>query len=247
VAVGFEPTGTVSSHSVFDALGYAWGQCTAFVAESVSWLNGAQGLGNAKDWLSNAANQGYTIVSKPVVGAVAVFGGATPGSGGEGHVGVVTSVSGSNFGLEEANVVGLDSVDTGQYTVSNPNLLGFILPKGDTSGASPGISATLTSAGYGALGTPENNGQGYAGPANSGIDLNPLDWIGDIAGLIGGIVLRMVIAVLAVIFIIEGLKLIGSSSGHEINITDVLPSGKATGGATEGIAADAGDAAAVAA
>jgi surface antigen len=240
MAVGFEPTGTTSSHSVFDALGYAWGQCTAFVAESVSWLNGAQGLGNAKDWLSNAANQGYTIVSKPVVGAVAVFGGNTPGSGGEGHVGVVTSISGSNFGLEEANVAGLDTVDTGQYTVSNPNLLGFILPKGDTSGASPGLSATLLSTGYGAL-PATGQTPGSAVNPSGGIDLNPLDWIGDITGLLGGIVLRMLIAVLAVIFIIEGLKLIGSSSGHDLNIT--LPSGAATGGATEGIAADAGDAA----
>jgi len=244
VAVGFEPTGTTSSHSVFDALGYAWGQCTAFVAESVSWLNGAQGLGNAKDWLANAADQGYTIVAKPVVGAVAVFGGNTPGSGGEGHVGVVTSISGSNFGLEEANVSGLDTVSSGQYTVSNPNLLGFILPKGDTSGASPGLSAQLLSTGYGALpsiGTAPGSGVNSAG----GIDLNPADWIGALGGLIGGVVLRMAIAILAVIFIIEGLKLIGNSTGHDLNITmPSVPGGKATGGATEGIAEDAVEAAA---
>lgn len=245
-AVGFEPTGTTSSHSVFDALGYAWGQCTAFVAESVSWLNGGAGLGNAKDWLTNAAKQGYTTVSSPVVGAVAVFGAGTPGSGGMGHVGVVTSISGSNFGLEEANVAGLDTVSQGSYSVTNPNLLGFILPKGDTTGASPGLGAQLLSAGYGTAG----NSPGQTQIPRPSIDLNPLDIpgeiVGAIGGLIGGIILRMVIAILAVIFVIEGLKLMGSSTGHDVNITDVIPSGKATGGATEGIAADAGDVAAAA-
>jgi hypothetical protein len=239
MGVGFEPTGTVSSHPAYDWLGYAWGQCTAFVAESLGWLNGGAGLGNAKNWLSNAAAQGYTIVSTPVVGAVAVFGGGMPGSGGAGHVGIVNSISGSNFGLEEANVSGLNVVDQGTYSTSNPNLLGFILPKGST-GASPGLSAQLES--YFPSGAPQNNLNPNPGTnPGPGLDLNPLDAIGAVIGGIEGFFLRIFIGILAVIFVIEGLRLIGSSSGHDINIS--MPSGKATGGATEGIADDAAAAA----
>jgi len=240
---GFEPTGTATSHSVFDTLGYAWGQCTAFLAENVPWLNGAQGLGNAKNWLSNAAAQGYGISSTPVAGSIAVFGGNTPGSGGAGHVAEVTGVSGSTFSTAEANVQGLNVVSAGDYSTSNTNLLGFILPKG---GASPSVPASLMS--YFPSGAPQNNLNPNAGTNPSpGLDLNPFDLVGGIVGGIEGFLLRLLIGVLAVILVIKGLELIGNSTGHDLSITmpsAKVPSGRSTGGATEGIAEDAGEVAA---
>ena len=178
---GFEPTGTTTSHPVFDVLGYAWGQCTAFVAESVGWLGGGAGLGNAANWLNNAKSQGYGISSTPVPGSVAVFGAGTPGSGGAGHVALVTAVNGAGFNVAEANVQGLDVVSAGSYADSNPNLLGFILPKG---GATPPIPANLTAFGIPpppaynpAYGGNPNAGSNALQPAG-GIDLNPADWAG---------------------------------------------------------------------
>lgn len=158
-APGFEPVGTVASHSVFDSLGYAWGQCTAFIAETVPWLQGGAGLGNAANWLTNAKAQGYQISTVPIPGSIAVFGPGTPGSGGNGHVALVQAVSGNTFGVTEANVKGLDTVSSGVYSATDPNLLGFILPQ---NGTLPGATTTAAT-------TPSTS--------TGGIDLNPLDWL----------------------------------------------------------------------
>lgn len=165
----FEPTGTVASHSVFDSLGYAWGQCAAWLAENTSWLNGAKGLGNAADWLTNAKAQGYQTSTAPIVGSIAVFGANTPGSGGNGHVALVTGVTGSAFSVDEANVKGLDTVSTGSYSATDPNLLGFILPQ---NGVLPAATATTTAA-----------------TSSGGIDLNPLDWVKTIGIFLVGLVI----------------------------------------------------------
>lgn len=238
---GFEPTGTVASHPVFDVLGYAWGQCTAFVAESVGWLGGGAGLGNAANWLGNAAKQGYVTTAQPVVGSVAVFGTGLPGSGGAGHVALVTAVNGGNFNVSEANVQGLDTVSSGSYSTSDSNLLGFILPKGDTSLASPGLPASLTAFNLPGLNLPSSSIGTPVAPPGS-IDLNPLDAIGAVISGIEGFLLRVLIGILAIVLIIKGLSVMAEASGHEVNVS--LPSGRSTGGATEGIAEDAGEAAA---
>lgn len=147
---------TDALHAVGAALSYTWGQCTRWVAENVSWIPG--GLGNANQWLSNAAAKGFTTIgptSTPPVGSVAVW-----NTGQFGHVAeVVGQLPGGGFQVSEENWLGTGLTDVRNVTGSAlSGLQGFILPPGLKLPPFPGSQAGI-SAGQAAVST----GQGLAG------------------------------------------------------------------------------------
>lgn len=122
---------------------YFAGQCTAYVAQVLDWVEG--GWGNAWQWFGNAQKAGFQTGSVPLVGAVAVWGPDLPGSGGAGHVAAVTAVQPSgSFQVSEQNY------SCGPFCTDSRNVpaggggdfLGFIYPKGASvpqlDSASPG-------------------------------------------------------------------------------------------------------------
>jgi hypothetical protein len=144
-AVGFEPAPEPPDGS--DPLGWAWGQCTAYVALAAPWIQGLV-TGNADAWLSSAAAHGLLTTQVPAVGDVVVF---DPGQSGaseaDGHVAVVASVGVGSFVITEGNgTAGLDQVDQRTITIGVGNYLGFIEP--------PAGGVTDVTYGLGASGSP---------------------------------------------------------------------------------------------
>ncbi|MGT2772149.1 GBS Bsp-like repeat-containing protein [Streptococcus marimammalium] len=85
---------------------YEVGQCTWGVKELAPWVGNY--WGNAKEWGASARAAGFSIGSKPVVGAVAVF---PNDGGGYGHVAYVTAVESSKrIQVKEANYAGNTSI-----------------------------------------------------------------------------------------------------------------------------------------
>lgn len=81
---------------------YPVGQCTWGVKELAPWAHTY--WGNATDWATNAAADGFTVGRLPVVGAIAVW---TDPYGGYGHVAYVTAVwSETSIEVLEANIGG---------------------------------------------------------------------------------------------------------------------------------------------
>ena len=154
-------TGPDTATAVGNALSYFWGQCTRWVAEHLSWIGPS--WGNAWQWIGSAQKHGLTTIAPtlaPPIGSVAVWGPNLPGSGGAGHVAIVTGqLPGGGFTVSEENWLGAGLTDTRKVTDTN-YLEGFILP--------PNSSAPLSSA---------ITSQGQLVPA----DLS----IGGIAGAIG--------------------------------------------------------------
>ncbi|MGT2910167.1 CHAP domain-containing protein [Streptococcus cameli] len=107
---------------------YPIGQCTWGAKELAPWIG--NNWGNAGEWASVAASEGYTVSTVPKVGAVMVW-----TDGGYGHVAVVTEVR--NDGLiqvEESNYAG--NMTIGNYRgVFDPVMetayaqVSFIYPK----------------------------------------------------------------------------------------------------------------------
>lgn len=87
------------------ASGFAWGNCTYFVAmyKNVDWR------GNANQWLGNAAAKGHATGSKPSPGAIIVFSGRgyNPRYG---HVGIVTSVRDDYIIIKDMNYRALNEI-----------------------------------------------------------------------------------------------------------------------------------------
>lgn len=96
-------TGTQSAANT-----YVWGNCTWGVKEYFGTAVGGY-WGNAAQWLSSAAAEGYQVDNNPVAGSsVAVFqGGAAGSSVYYGHVAVIQEVQGDRVKLYEMNVAGL--------------------------------------------------------------------------------------------------------------------------------------------
>jgi hypothetical protein len=122
---------------------YTWGQCTYYVAQTLSWI--PAGLGNAANWASNAAAKGLKVTSTPSVGSAVVWG---PGQGysSVGHVAVVTSVNpNGSFTVSEMNYQGVDKVDT-RVVNTLRGVEGFIQPPNGSAPVNPALwNATLAS------------------------------------------------------------------------------------------------------
>lgn len=137
------------------AASYAKGQCTYGVAELLSWVPG--GLGNANQWIANAAKKGLSVSQSPSVGDVVVYSGGTSAAtaysqGAEysslGHVAVVTALGqGGTFTVSEMNYNG-DGGGMGKYDTrqsSLQNVQGFIQPPGGSPSSSSAISNSSSS------------------------------------------------------------------------------------------------------
>jgi hypothetical protein len=123
-----------------NAWNYIVGQCTRWVAQNLSWI--PAGLGNAKDWLANAAAKGYPITSTPAPGRAVVYGGGG-GYSALGHVALVTAVnSNGTFEVSEMNYRGVGVVDRRVSTMAD--VLGFIAPPAGYVGALPSAPGAIT-------------------------------------------------------------------------------------------------------
>lgn len=172
---------------------YFLGQCTAYVAQLLSWV--PAGWGNAYQWLVNAESQGYqttTNLADVVPGSIAVYQSSLPGSGGDGHVAVVTSVNpgAGTFGVTEENFTGGPGV-VDQRTSSTQYLEGFILP--------PSSATAFDAANYAQTGGSSTTQGGSSTP--SGL-LTPSpalkSGVGAVLAVLGGLTLALVGVLIAV-------------------------------------------------
>ena len=125
---------------------YIWGQCTAFVAQTLGWI--PAGLGNAGDWVNNAQIKGYAISNTPVAGSAVVY---SPGGGYSpyGHVAVVEQVlPDGSFLVAEQNYKGPGITDERVSTMAGVS--GFILPPGSSSDINLAATSTGIDRGKGA-------------------------------------------------------------------------------------------------
>lgn len=189
--------------------GYIAGQCTAFVADFMSkfGVNLPSHLGNAAQW--NASEiPGASESNTPQLGDIAVFGGGYPGSGGAGHVGVVSQINTSpagqvtSFDILQGNALGTNVAgSTGnwetetQISSNQPDLQGFI----NVSNVA-GLTGVQTSNGNTSIpGGTYTPGSSSTTPV---LDLNPLDvfsgWQQDIKnwGIIVGLVILGLVLIL---------------------------------------------------
>jgi hypothetical protein len=206
---------------VTNPVDYAWGQCTWFVAHSLSWLGvGTVGaLGNASNWYGAAKGKGLQVGSTPVVGAVAVYNQNSPGSGGAGHVGVVTAVNtNGTFTLASDNWGGLGI--THVATASVADLEGFIYPPSVAAGVQ-GAQNALTLAGNNATAVAGGTAApgGGLSTTTAGLNVNPLDPnsifnIGNDLSIAGSWVERGALILFGVVVLLMGLKMLFSASGN---------------------------------
>lgn len=127
--------GTLFS-DVGNGLKYAAEQCTAYLADTTSWVQA--GWGSAGNWLRAAQQSGLQTSSVPSVGAIAVWAPFRGGATGSGHVAKVLAVN-PMTGLPtvlEANwsyptVAGVGAADTRAVSASSASgIIGYILPPG---------------------------------------------------------------------------------------------------------------------
>lgn len=205
--------------AVNNAASYVWGNCTYFVAKSLSWVPG--GLGNAADWLANAKRKGLTISSTAAPGDVVVYG---PGHGYDpqyGHVAVVKSVvphsNGARFIVEEMNYKGLNIVDTRQSTMAG--VAGFIQPPGSKIPIDPGAIASGIGSALDIPGAIASAGK------NISDTLNPATWLMTIWNdHLKPNVVRIVLVVVGLWIIGMGLKmLLEEEVGDELQSSGVTP------------------------
>lgn len=148
------------------AAGYIADQCTAFVAnffKGFGTILPAQ-MGNASQWLGSAKARGIPTSSSPSLGSIAVFDSGYPGSGGAGHVGVVSSINTDSggivrsFNILQGNAGGTKvpgspggSTWETQSTIlaGNPHIEGFIKPGATIDGTTSGTSNSGTATGSG--------------------------------------------------------------------------------------------------
>lgn len=130
-------------------MAYTFGECTYGAALIATWL--PSNLGNAATWVNDAAKDGLSISQSPVIGAAMVFSGSYPGSGGDGHVGIVQSIGSNGYPIiKEMNAGrnggGFGVYDTYQTTAYDASFVeGYIMPPGSDS-ANTTTSANLLAA-----------------------------------------------------------------------------------------------------
>lgn len=101
--------------------GFAWGNCTYFVAnhKNVTWH------GNANSWLRNAAAAGVPTGSIPTSGAIISF----QGSGYNpyyGHVGLVVDVDGDDIVIKDMNYRRLNEITIRRVSKDDSSIRGYI-------------------------------------------------------------------------------------------------------------------------
>ena len=102
---------------------YIWGNCTWWVAYN---RQVPPYLGDAWQWLANAAAAAMPTSSEPSVGAIVVYR-ASPGYDVvHGHVAVVIAVGRSGFRVSEMNFLGLALVDERESPWPDWHIAGFI-------------------------------------------------------------------------------------------------------------------------
>ena len=110
---------------------FAFGQCTWYVASRrcIPWV------GNADQWITNAARMGYPEGHAPAVGAVVSFWPGGDGASSIGHVGYVEAVGPASgvpagyFKFSEMNYAGWDRVDDRVLPSNSSGIQGFIYEK----------------------------------------------------------------------------------------------------------------------
>jgi surface antigen len=103
------------------ARGFAWGNCTYFVAQNktVTWR------GNAKQWMKNASAQGIPTGQTPAVGAIIQFSGHGYNKY-YGHVGIVVGVNEDTIIVKDMNYRGLNEVTIRKIAKDHPSIDGYI-------------------------------------------------------------------------------------------------------------------------
>lgn len=105
VAPPAPPTAQLASATIhYSGSGYAWGNCTYYVA-TLRYIPG--GWGNARNWYYAAERAGWRVGTVPTAGAI-----AWTSAGYFGHVAYVQQVSGNEVLVTEMNYYGLDRIDT---------------------------------------------------------------------------------------------------------------------------------------
>lgn len=110
--------------------GYTPGNCTWWVDHLAPWIDQYGNFGDAHNWISHARSQSLQISSQPQPGEIAVWDASSPGSGGYGHVALVTGVQQNGLPIvSEMNYKGLGITDTRNVDASNAHyLIGYIVP-----------------------------------------------------------------------------------------------------------------------
>jgi surface antigen len=83
-------------------------------------------MGNAADWLLNAALAGYAATSTPTVSSIVLYFGGR-GYSVFGHVGFVAAVGDGSFTVSEMNCIGLGLVDMRVNHWPDPTFEGFVI------------------------------------------------------------------------------------------------------------------------
>ncbi|MFL6112306.1 MAG: CHAP domain-containing protein [Catenulispora sp.] len=165
-------TGTITD-DLNQAWAYTVANCTRFVAGALSWI--PAGLGDARDWLRNAAAKGLPTIGptvSPPPGSVAVW-----GTGAFGHVAEVVGIIPGGFQVAEENFRGLGVTDVRNVTGTALNgLEGFILPgRGAGVGDIPVVGGLIGSAqaagntAQAVAGLPASIGHGLADAAGASL------------------------------------------------------------------------------
>jgi hypothetical protein len=167
-------------------LGYAYsytaGECTAFIADIDPWI--PPDLGDAKNWLVNAAQRGLQTGNTPIAGAVAVL---QPGAFGlnispSGHVASVDSVNSDGTVTVTDMNWNFQPFKVTTHNIPQSSIAGYIYPPGsNVNSGSPNLAqGTIEAASSGAQDTSWS-----FGPFNQDTPL--IGGIGDIVQAIGSI------------------------------------------------------------
>lgn len=156
---------------------YPAGQCTDYVANTLSWISSAGNLGNALSWASAWRAKGGVVSSTPTPGTVAVFQPGAGGALGTGHVAVVQSVQpDGTFTVSEQNFESGPGTGLGKTDLRSgirPGFgISFLYPASGTSSGTTGLSSLTPGLGVAPAGL-DLSGVPIIGPALGGI----LGWL----------------------------------------------------------------------
>lgn len=114
---------------------YPWGQCTYYIKQQYPQL--PNWLGNACNWWAQAQSHGWYRSQTPWNGAVSVYACNFPGSGGYGHVGIVTQVNKDGSYTERGMHMPILGLVSQRTVTSRQYLLGFFQAPGGPGPKNP--------------------------------------------------------------------------------------------------------------